>query len=363
MVDFYPHIYAHYYILITFLLSDFVKTLHIQNEDYSGIRCLKFMRQGHPCPYPGQCLLNSTCVLWGEGSFSRTFHSTSTFNDHLSNCTSFDDGKFINGHWHSKCNFEWLSPIQMRYALIGKRFSFYGDSLVRQTFLRLVSHIRGFHTSIDVFFHTNAFYVFNATNDYFGIPNTYRSMGFDVLQSPLFILDFYWNTETLKWDSNDSSVSLRFFGIHYWVHDYLFDRCNKEWLKAALDNTSVFCTTPDSKNRTYTKRNTWIKNYTNYLPLQEMAETKVFLKNFEDDTHFQCGFLQRYSITTGLLEYKAPANGDCRDWMNLNLVMMLVHMSQIRLQPKISVVSNNFTRNDCIINRIVSNPHELRFAK
>ena len=339
-------------IIVIFNVIFFVSISLAQNEEFIGTKCIKFMKGGHPCPFADECVANSTCVLWREGKFRRGLQNIKNSFRHFS-CSSFGGGKFIDGRWHSDCKFEWLSPSQMRFALVGKRFSFHGDSLVRQTFLRLISHIRGFQTIVEVYFHKSAFYVFNETHDYFTIQPSHVNRN-DVLQSPLFIMDFHWEPDYWILDTNDRAVSLRFLGMHYWVNDSTFNQCNKTWIKAASNNASVFCTTPDSQNRTYTERNTWIKKYTNYLPLQEMSDTKVFLKNAADDTHFQCGFLEKFLKHNSLVDYKSPADGDCRDWMNLNLVMMLVHISQVGLHTRKSELRTLVAENECNITKHIS---------
>ena len=339
-------------LIITVYAIIFVSKSLMQIDEYVGTKCIKFMKEGHSCPFDGQCLQNSTCVLWGEGQFRRGLQEY-TYDIHHSNCSSFDGGKFIDGHWQSACNFVWLSPSQMRFALVEKRFSFHGDSLVRQTFLRLISHIRGFQTIVEIYFHASAFYVFNETHDCLVIQPSHLHRH-DVMQSPLFILDYNFEPQNWILDAHDKAVSLRFLGIHYWVHDVAFGPCDRTWLKAAFSNASVFCTTPDSQNRTYTTRNTWIKKYTNYLPLQEMSDTKVFLKNAADDTHFQCGFLEKFLKHNSLVDYKSPADGDCRDWMNLNLVMMLVHMSQVGLHTRKSELHTLVAENECNITKHIS---------
>jgi len=100
---------------------------------------------------------------------------------------------------------------------------------------------------------------------------------------------------------------------------------------------SVFATTPESQKRMFPNKNAWVKSYTNYLPLEEMSDTKVYLRNTEDESHFQCGFQTYLGEADGILEYKTPANKDCRDLMNLNLVLMLVHMSRVGLHPQKSL--------------------------
>ena len=68
--------------------------------------------------------------------------------------------------------------------------------------------------------------------------------------------------------------------------------------------------------------------------LEEMARTGAFQPNHRDPFHYQCGYLTGSEKWTGQMErvlvvdnevqYKAPASGDCRDMINLNIVMLLV---------------------------------------
>lgn len=63
-----------------------------------------------------------------------------------------------------------------------------------------------------------------------------------------------------------------------------------------------------------------------YIPFYEMDQISAFPRNnHQYDAHYQCGILDMFDtkITTGI---KSPANGDCRDIFNLNLVMILFNI-------------------------------------
>lgn len=74
------------------------------------------------------------------------------------------------------------------------------------------------------------------------------------------------------------------------------------------------------------QRNDWIRKNGLYLPLAEMAAAGVFQRDAEDDMHFQCSApAGPLDVKRGGLVFKAPRNKDCRDMVNLNLVMLLTH--------------------------------------
>ena len=85
-------------------------------------------------------------------------------------------GTFFKGQWRSLENDghgQWRVPLtsssHARQLLHGKRILFHGDSVVRQIFMRLIWHLRGFGSIYEHYFHQDAFYMANETHDYFGI--------------------------------------------------------------------------------------------------------------------------------------------------------------------------------------------------
>ena len=104
----------------------------------------------------------------------------------------------------------WLSPRQLRRRLVGKRLSFYGDSLTRQLFHRMVWHVRGFPTIVENYYHDSATYAFNATHDALTVvPHSDYATVAHVVQSgvvdPLFTATFYWRG---LYESSPSSVTV-----------------------------------------------------------------------------------------------------------------------------------------------------------
>jgi hypothetical protein len=84
-------------------------------------------------------------------------------------------------------------------------------------------------------------------------------------------------------------------------------------------------------------RNEWIRvnGSGDYIPLVAMAANGDFQMNREDSMHFQCsylsrqdgwnGWMERVAVVNNEIQFKAPASGDCRDMVNLNVIMLLVN--------------------------------------
>jgi hypothetical protein len=268
------------------------------------------------------------CVMWKSGRFLEALSNNATFM-YANNtpCAAFQNGSWTHGRWKDPCDTMWLNSSTLRQSLVGKRIVFTGDSLNRQLFLRLVWHVRGFREIIEHYFHSSATYAFNGTHDVLAIAaDQLTDEIISPIKNPQFVAHFLWAKE-LEWHNIlDQKFDAVVVGAHYWLKDTTSPR------HLALQNV-VFVTTPAlpaagsaSKRQLHDQRNTWIRQTGRaFLPMEEMTRDRAFLRNSEDNMHFQCGFEVRFpgQVTW---KYKAPATGDCRDFVSLNEVMIIVRI-------------------------------------
>lgn len=322
---------------------------------YHGMRChtSSFLPNCNQI-FPRLCIGGSDCVLWESGTFP--FHMSinntkvvdaakSSYTSSITNCSrismksrkckTFRGGRFFNGIWSTKeCDFPVQHGHDFRNRLSGRHIILIGNSIIRQVFNRLVWHCREIDEVIEHFYHTDAFYVFNSTHDYFGIGGTYSSSTCDLL-NPIFIADYKWdNTGSYLQNPDKVDADLRVIGTTYFnfVAAKVIDQ-----MKNISNSSTLFLTMPIVEWKPRRKNvvhgnlseiNSWIESENiYYLPLSEMANTLVFRKNVLDDLHFQCSFM---TLSHKQVDYniKMPANGDCRDIINLNIVMMLAYHLQ-----------------------------------
>ena len=310
--------------------------------------------------YPKLCIGGLDCVLWQSGTFpslnlnNAVIHKTPpTLRDSKlleRKCNSFGGGKFFNGIWSKKeCDFPVSYCAEFRNHLSGRHVIFIGNSMVRQVFLRLVWHCREIEEIIEHFFHKDAFYVFNSTNDYLGIGSNYSASNRDII-NPLFIADFQWDPlGAYLQNPIPFAVDLRIIGTTYF--NFVATTVINQ-MKNASDNSTIFMTMPVvlwKKRRQHivmgnlSEINTWIENnYVYHLPLSEMANTHVFGKNVLDDIHFQCAFTAQSHIQVKD-NVKMPASGDCRDMMNWNIIMMLTYHLQFMPRRSSLLDFRNYT--------------------
>eukprot|EP01036_Dinobryon_divergens_P027630 gene27630-36436_t len=223
----------------------------------------------------------------------------------------------------------WLSFNQLRHHLDGFHFVFHGDSMIRQLFLRMIWHIRGLDIIVEQSFHRNAYYTFNASHDMLSIGTSARDSVFE----PTFTAEFFWdpvleNTTKFEDYTNCSNV-VYVVSLLYWELRYY----RSEILEKFRSPHTLFMSIPSYgyhkiATMVINYRNEWFRSHGLYLPLAEMADTQVFLRNQEDNMHFQCSARDGpVQIVDGEPEFKAPANKDCRDMANLNMVMILAHFA------------------------------------
>ena len=265
--------------------------------------------------------------------------------DSLVEKTARDGFFFHHGRWTDSSGnsaTSWLSYNGLKLALEGFHYIFHGDSIMRQIFHRLVHHIRGFDTVIEHFYHLDATYTCNRTHDLLVIHESHDTNPIrpsNSVLNPTFTASFKWDP-TLDRDfpvpSLPSNVLL-VVGLHYWVpHDTAEHKLKKfNSSQTIFVNTPTIFTYDDNHWYHVRRRNEWIRNNSLvYIPLEEMARTGAFQSNYRDPFHYQCGYLtgseswagqmERVLVVDNEVQYKSPASGDCRDMINLNIVMLLV---------------------------------------
>jgi hypothetical protein len=315
----------------------------------------------HDCPYPKLCFRNSTCVFFKTGVFleksmlpsslqplghrlhsrRNTTSSSSSTNSMLRGmkarlrkmCPKFDGGEFVRGRWKKACSYPWLSARELRSRVAGKHIAIIGDSMLRQLFMRFVWHARGYEEIIESYFHTDAFYVFNGTHDYLAIQHEYSSTAAQAaLVNPVFALSYTWDSDQkhlLKYPDADLRVTFP----TYW--NVTVSRANDSVRLLRVADAPGLSTlygtvpqrvppAPESYSAAVAAANAWIKRKRYFLPLEEMSRKNVFLRNEEDGTHFQCGMIHHWGEQASG-EFKSPVTKDCRDMVNLNAVMLIVH--------------------------------------
>ena len=204
--------------------------------------------------------------------------------------------------------------------------------MVRQIFLRLIWYARDIPEIIEHYFHHDAYYVFNGTHDYLGVRENYDKKTC-MIQNPLFVAEYQWSDQTEFYQNIDlsSKFDLVVVGYTYYAFNDTMLVKNMENAAAKLGNSIMFLTmpmvawkvTPKPNEGDVRVVNKWIEQNSKYhLPLNEMAETKVFGKNPADNVHFQCGFLIQFKDPV-TAKVKMPANGDCSDRVNLNLAFLM----------------------------------------
>ena len=284
------------------------------------------------------------CMIWKSGTF---FYALSnhyihhnvdqSYSQNESRITSYSTNfTFVNETWanpyaisvnDSTSIIPWLSFNQLRHHLNGFHFVFQGDSMVRQIFLRMIWHIRGLDIIIEQSFHRDAYYTFNASHDMLSIGVGERESVYE----PTFTAEFIWdpvleNTTTFELYVNSTNV-VYVVSLLYWELRYY----RGEILEKFRSPHTLFVSIPSYGNHKIATmvinyRNGWFRNQGLYLPLAEMAETQVFLRNKEDGMHFQCSSPDGpVKVVKDEPTFKAPSNKDCRDMINLNLVMILAH--------------------------------------
>jgi hypothetical protein len=295
-------------------------------------------------------------------------------------------GALRSGAWlpAAGCPAPWLSPAAAHAALSGTHVVFIGDSLLRQLFNRLVWHLRGLEEVVEHFFHAHATYAANATHDALAINRTSLGAGGNdgddgddggimVVRAPLFVLHFVWapaleaaslhvaralfaaagaGGQSSGGSGGSSSARLLraalVAGLNYWAPPEVSaaeEAARGDGVVAAARGARarlLWAATPRragagdaahnasdaARNALYRAR--WAAAARDEAPLRARvlpADAPAASGGFaraSDGIHFQCGFEVPWGnpIPASADFVKTPPSGDCRDWHNLNLVMM-----------------------------------------
>jgi len=242
------------------------------------------------------------------------------------------------------------------------RIAMYGDSTVRQIFLRLVFFLRGYHSFAEHFFHADAIYKLNETHDDLYI-NGYDEAGTERWRQDIdaypFSIEFIWaRGNSIPFERNfidndpptnlavwhilgglDNSVGNRGYSVDFVTkldhmtkfprfHNVTFmsqvSRADRVGVRGYRDHRPV----PVVDGSETAKYHKWLHLQAEhqsmaFLPYFELEQQDVFHTNDNrTDMHYQCGILSALEQgNTGAV--KTPSTGDCRDMFNLNLVMIL----------------------------------------
>jgi hypothetical protein len=250
-----------------------------------------------------------------------------------------------------QCALTQYSAIEADIILRGNTILFYGDSLLRQLFLRLVWHLRGFGEIMEHYFHAHAIYVRNTTHDYLYVgPEdetgtrhfSLDKEGKNFIYNPTFQLIFLWEPRL----EDPDHVELQFqrakntfknftliTGVHYWLEPGEFrpkviPRQIQRFQNKYPDIRLVWYPIP---NGLYWKRNRFYESFVNtsrswVFPSEAMANTSAYTTNTADQKHYMCAFLKHLEYKIILNDFKTPASGDCRDIFNYNLVQILLNI-------------------------------------
>ena len=139
---------------------------------------------GVSCTRQLKCCCNSTCAFWETGrlSLSLTASSSEAVAVAAPVLCEYDVPGKVNvstslvwlplrgGCWTADANrlpdpLPFISPEQAYDVLRQTHVVVVGDSLLRQFFMRLVAHLRGFSEVVEHVFHADAFYASNGTYD------------------------------------------------------------------------------------------------------------------------------------------------------------------------------------------------------
>lgn len=324
------------------------------------------------CAWPGSaCYLQSNCGLFTSGKFNWSrYHATTKhpeilYENNLPFCNenklAFDTddyGLFYNNLvWlPTSCNLKWFSPEKVVQCMANKIITFTGDSVMRQTFNRLVAFIRGFKQHAERHYHESVVYRYYENHDTLKFQSSIEfnesDPSFSVLNGNNFEIQFiwcpnrlitskeiedkktnilvtsvnYWNktdihdTEITNW-MTDLSINNRLKNI-YWVtsprvlneeSEYLFRR--HEQIRRIFHNNSDL-TNGFHLGANFKKTDNNSKKF-NILPFYKLALISPWDRS--EHIHYGCSFFP----SKGDWSIGHPKNGDCRNLINLNLLQIL----------------------------------------
>ena len=134
---------------------------------------------------------------------------------------------------------------------------------------------------IEHYFHHDAIYSFNETNDFLNLnPSLSNKSHPNFIESPLFTIQFFWDPLLKRIDNcmkniinNQNYTQLLVSSI--WSENENDTHGISSWINNVQKYNPILMTTASSINRNFTKRNDYIKLLNNniYIPMNEMFLT------------------------------------------------------------------------------------------
>lgn len=302
---------------------------------------------------PGHCLPGNVpeCAFWTRGEFRPPLQPrpVSVPHPHALCDSALYDGSWGNASAHHSaplnaaalwtpavCELYMPSADEMLHIMQTRRIVFFGDSMARQLFLRLVAHMRGQPAVIDSHFHENAVYTVTPHGDTVAVLGTNTSaMALGPSAAAVFV-----------WSATPDNVLSKLEPLHpdvviflssYWRHDVYYDVVHP---LAQLRADTFYLNTPhrafegavaDARGTRpsglVTRRNyemyrvlAGVRPNLVYVPVSDIVRASPHAQ--VDGSHFQCQNMRHFrSAVTA--HVKQPPNGDCRDLTNLSLLRVV----------------------------------------
>ena len=335
---------------------------------YTGLDCQPGSEYpGNICSLPAsycQYGTASNCTWWKHGFYSATKTADKSHLDERSStsqrqpeqprCIYTDySGAFVNSTWQplrrANCKYFSFDANEARSCLHGRRIVFSGDSLMRQVFLRLISHLRGLPSVIEHYFQMNALFEQRGNMDHFRLGN------WTVEHLPLppdsFDLIYLWAphnvpVRTIRHLGADHVMS----GVIYWDETDLqgadglweslvyLEQPNEQLQKFYWLATPPPVLPLNLDVKIVESRNTYMREWVasriggtdfHLIGYDKMETMSPWLRN-EGDIHFGCMF---WTPNSGSMfpnpihndSFRTPLDQDCRSLMNYNIFNVMLN--------------------------------------
>jgi hypothetical protein len=367
-------LYIFFTVISILVCGEYILGKSLSEPIFQGTAC-------HPKSiYPGKecvaafksCCCSSTCTMWKEGRLNLKKNKSSSSirrpcrTDFIQHKTAFVESGWYRYFDKSKCEISLYDALESDTILQKRMVIFVGDSMVRQLFHRMLWHLRGFDEIAEQYYHAHAVYARNQTHDRFEIGKHDLSgkaqlplplMPHEMVENPTIILIIIFDPMLLYHHHTVTSLidptymsdfqKVVVTGIHFWISKDLPDAHIMKTIKNF--NTINQTTITQAPKPVHPIIPIWYPNWASdfifrnehfirfaikkgyyILPSIEIANSGAFLPNRVDKIHYQCAYHRL--IDESLIEnhYKTPANGDCRDLFNLNLVQFILNIVAAR---------------------------------
>lgn len=289
-------------------------------------------------------------------------------------CVQLDQpGSWYYGHWKyskaAKCSLHHFYPHHIHECLAGKRVLFIGDSIARQKFSRLVALLRNFPEQIERYHHVDSIYRSNSTHDLLlylphSTPDAFKnstlaSSTIKVGDQPLDLeIGFLWTPKSIDVQrilSYKPTTIIATLAYHKWESKDL-EQGLRDLVSAAVKAGQasppslvehIFWTAPPRKANDDKSARKKMKEHNDrmrdavqdlqnttagsgldlqILPMDKMADGAPFTRLVENSAHNQDGMhwgCAYHPDWPSDIEFvKMPANMDCRDLMNYNILQV-----------------------------------------